>query len=135
MLDIGSSRELCGGTHVARTGDIGIFKVVGESGVAAGVRRIEAVTGQNALAYLQNLEDTVGAAAATLTVVTAARTSTTAARRTSRHHPPPAAGRSTRYQGLRSRPVATMALGVGGLARGWCPFRVCWPWPRPHGPL
>jgi len=66
VLDIGSSRELCGGTHVARTGDIGIFKVVGESGVAAGVRRIEAVTGQNALAYLQNLEDTVDAAAATL---------------------------------------------------------------------
>jgi alanyl-tRNA synthetase len=59
VLDIGSSRELCGGTHVARTGDIGIFKVVSEGGVAAGVRRIEAVTGQNALAYLQNLEDTV----------------------------------------------------------------------------
>ncbi len=66
VLDIGSSRELCGGTHVQRTGDIGLFKVVGESGVAAGVRRIEAVTGANALAYLQDLEDTVGAAAATL---------------------------------------------------------------------
>jgi len=66
VLDIGTSRELCGGTHVSRTGDIGIFKVVGESGVAAGVRRIEAVTGQNALAYLQNLEDTVGAAAGAL---------------------------------------------------------------------
>ena len=66
VLDIGSSRELCGGTHVKATGDIGLFKVVAESGVAAGVRRIEAVTGQNALAYLQDLEDTVGAAAATL---------------------------------------------------------------------
>ena len=66
VLDIGSSRELCGGTHVERTGDIGLFKVVAESGVAAGVRRIEAITGQNALAYLQDLEDTVGAAAATL---------------------------------------------------------------------
>ena len=66
VLDIGNSRELCGGTHVTRSGDIGLFKVVGESGVAAGVRRIEAVTGQNALAYLQNLEDTVDAAAATL---------------------------------------------------------------------
>jgi alanyl-tRNA synthetase len=66
VLDIGSSRELCGGTHVKATGDIGLFKVVGESGVAAGVRRIEAITGNNALAYLQNLEDTVGAAAATL---------------------------------------------------------------------
>ena len=53
VLDIGSSRELCGGTHVQRTGDIGLFKVVAEGGVAAGVRRIEAVTGINALAYLQ----------------------------------------------------------------------------------
>lgn len=64
VLDIGSSRELCGGTHVQRTGDIGLFKVVGESGVAAGVRRIEAVTGANALAYLQSLESTVDQAAA-----------------------------------------------------------------------
>ncbi|CAN7436147.1 alanine--tRNA ligase [Acidovorax sp. LjRoot74] len=66
VLDIGTSRELCGGTHVQRTGDIGLFKVVGEGGVAAGVRRIEAVTGANALAYLQNLEDTVNQAASTL---------------------------------------------------------------------
>jgi alanyl-tRNA synthetase len=66
VLDIGSSRELCGGTHVGRTGDIGLFKVVGESGVAAGVRRIEAVTGVNALAYLQSLESTVAQAAGTL---------------------------------------------------------------------
>jgi alanyl-tRNA synthetase len=66
VLDIGASRELCGGTHVARTGDIGLFKVVAESGVASGVRRIEAVTGQNALAYLQDLEDTVTQVADTL---------------------------------------------------------------------
>ncbi|MCZ4315201.1 alanine--tRNA ligase [Comamonadaceae bacterium G21597-S1] len=59
VLDIGSTTELCGGTHVQRTGDIGLFKVVGEGGVAAGVRRIEAVTGQGALAYLQQLEATV----------------------------------------------------------------------------
>ncbi|RGE45251.1 alanine--tRNA ligase [Comamonas testosteroni] len=64
VLDIGTSRELCGGTHVSRTGDIGLFKVVGESGVAAGVRRVEAVTGANALAYLQSLESTVDQAAA-----------------------------------------------------------------------
>ncbi len=66
VLDIGSSRELCGGTHVARTGDIGLFKVVAESGVASGVRRIEAVTGEHALAYLQHLEDTLGQTASAL---------------------------------------------------------------------
>ncbi|MFZ2387503.1 MAG: alanine--tRNA ligase [Polaromonas sp.] len=66
VLSIGSSKELCGGTHVARTGDIGLFKIVAEGGVASGVRRIEAVTGKNALAYLQSLESTVQSAAGTL---------------------------------------------------------------------
>jgi len=66
VLDIGSSRELCGGTHVQRTGDIGLFKIVSEGGVAAGIRRVEAVTGGNALAYLQSLESTLGGVAGTL---------------------------------------------------------------------
>ena len=66
VLDIGSSRELCGGTHVSRTGDIGLFKVISEGGVAAGIRRIEAITGANTLAYLQGLESTVKSAANTL---------------------------------------------------------------------
>jgi len=56
VLDIGSSRELCGGTHVKRTGDIGLFKILAESGVAAGVRRVEAVTGEGALAFVQQQE-------------------------------------------------------------------------------
>ena len=66
VLDIGASRELCGGTHVKATGDIGLFKIVAESGVAAGVRRIEAVTGTHALAYVQTLEQTVAQAAGAL---------------------------------------------------------------------
>ena len=68
VLDIGSSRELCGGTHVKATGDIGFFTITAEGGVAAGVRRVEAVTGLNALAYVQGMEDTLGGVAGTLKV-------------------------------------------------------------------
>ncbi len=59
VLNIGDSIELCGGTHVRRTGDIGLFKVISESGVASGVRRIEAVTGPGVLAYLYERENTL----------------------------------------------------------------------------
>ena len=68
VLGIGSSRELCGGTHVTRTGDIGLFKITAESGVAAGIRRIEAVTGAHALSLLQSLAAQVNEAAAALKV-------------------------------------------------------------------
>ena len=54
VLDIGNSRELCGGTHVSRTGDIGVFKIYSEGGVAAGIRRIEATTGTSALAMMNS---------------------------------------------------------------------------------
>ena len=66
VLDIGSSRELCGGTHVKRTGDIGFFKVISEGGIAAGVRRIEATTGEGALAHVQEQEQELNEAAAVL---------------------------------------------------------------------
>jgi alanyl-tRNA synthetase len=68
VLDIGSSRELCGGTHVQRTGDIGFFTITAEGGVAAGIRRVEAVTGLAALAYVQGMESTLGGVAGTLKV-------------------------------------------------------------------
>jgi alanyl-tRNA synthetase len=71
VLSIGSSKELCGGTHVHRTGDIGLFKIVAESGVAAGIRRVEAITGDNALAYVQGLEHTVNGLAGALKVAPA----------------------------------------------------------------
>ena len=62
----GFSVELCGGTHVARTGDIGAFKITQETGIAAGVRRIEAVTGLGALNYIQNQDQQLRELAAIL---------------------------------------------------------------------
>ncbi len=62
------SIELCGGTHVRRTGDIGLFKIVGEGAVAAGVRRIEALTGRGAFTYLEEQEERLQQAAAALKV-------------------------------------------------------------------
>ncbi|HVU03444.1 MAG TPA: alanine--tRNA ligase [Polyangiaceae bacterium] len=63
MLTIADSVELCGGTHARATGDIGLFKVVSEQGVAAGVRRVLATTGENSLAYLRDLESRIERAA------------------------------------------------------------------------
>ncbi|MCR5204356.1 MAG: alanine--tRNA ligase [Lachnospiraceae bacterium] len=62
------SKELCGGTHVKHTGDISSFKILSESGVAAGVRRIEAITGSNVLAYYKKQEEQLNKAAVTLKV-------------------------------------------------------------------
>ena len=68
VLDIGTTTELCGGTHVKATGDIGFFSITSEGGVAAGVRRVEAVTGMVALDYVQGMEATLGGVAGTLRV-------------------------------------------------------------------
>ncbi len=68
VLDIGTSRELCGGVHVHRTGDIGLFKIVGEGGIAAGIRRVEAVTGEVAFNLVQNMGASISQVAATMKV-------------------------------------------------------------------
>jgi len=66
VLEIGTSKELCGGTHVGRTGDIGLFKIVSEGGVAAGVRRVEAVAGSVAFEYVQAMNRDLESAAGLL---------------------------------------------------------------------
>lgn len=68
VLDIGTSRELCGGVHVHRTGDIGLFKIVAEAGIAAGIRRVEAVTGEVAFNLVQDMNARISQVAATMKV-------------------------------------------------------------------
>jgi alanyl-tRNA synthetase len=63
VLTLGDSKEFCGGTHVSRTGDIGLFKITEETGIAQGVRRLEAVTGEGAVGYVRRLEQELGHAA------------------------------------------------------------------------
>jgi len=71
VLTLDDSKELCGGTHVVRTGDIGFFKITGETGVAQGVRRIEAVTGMGAAAWVRDMEQVLAGVAGRLRVAPA----------------------------------------------------------------
>src|SRR5690606_28641375 len=64
VLSMGDSVELCGGTHARATGDIGLIKVVSEQGIAAGVRRVTATTGQGSLQYVREVEQTLSRASA-----------------------------------------------------------------------
>ncbi|MDO4636941.1 MAG: alanine--tRNA ligase [Lautropia sp.] len=66
VVDVADTRELCGGTHVARSGEIGVFKIAAEGGVAAGVRRVEGLTGEGALTWIQRQLATLAEAAETL---------------------------------------------------------------------
>ena len=109
VLDIGTSRELCGGTHVTRTGDIGFFKIVAEGGVAAGIRRVEAVTGENALAWVQAQEAAIAAAAAVLKAP-ASEIERRSRSSSNRRRQPSASSRSLRRSSRRRR--ATTSRGA-----------------------
>ncbi len=126
VLDIGSSREFCGGTHVARTGDIGFFKIVGEGGVAAGIRRVEAVTGENALEWVQAQEAALQAAAAALKVPIAeidariaqlqesARNAERELSRDSRRRPRPARATISRSSAVDVKGAKVLAVTLDG---------------------
>ena len=109
VLRIGDfSMELCGGTHVARAGDIGIFKIVSEGGVAAGVRRIEAITAEGALDYVEHTDQLVKEVAG---LVRGSRDDVKAkVRRRARAHPPAREGKP-RAQGQARERAGHRSLG------------------------
>ena len=118
VLSIGEfSTELCGGTHVRRAGDIGLFHIVGESGVAAGVRRIEAVTGQAALDYLRTVDTTLDDIAGLVRASRATTSATRCARRSSacaRWRRKTERSRSV-WRSWQGSDLAASAIDIGGV--------------------
>ena len=127
---MGESKEFCGGTHVARTGDIGFFKITEEAGVAQGVRRIEAVTGAGALGYVRRLEGELGETGKLL------RAGSVRGRRARRQ----AAGRAARaaegdreaaaQAGLGRRPRSRRPRRATSAASACSPRAPTWPTPK-----
>ena len=117
VVNIGFSTELCGGTHIDRVGNIGVFKIVSESGVAAGVRRIEAITGSYALTYLSDQSSTISQLASLLNTTDAAvAEKVTTVLKESRSHEKEISRLKSKLAAKAGGDIASQAVDVSGLS-------------------